>query len=107
MNRKYHTITDKQAESIHESLLKLEANVNNGLLSPNDTAKQIRLINELFCDLTNPNKYDFMERELVACHSILSRAVNNVAFDDKSKQVIISRNDCFIILDKLINLYDS
>ena len=106
MNRKYHTITEEQAEQVHDSLLKLEANVNNGLLSPNDTAKQIHLINELFCDLTNPNQYDLMEKELIACYKIISNALNT-SFNDDSEQVVISRNDCFIILDKLINLYDS
>ena len=50
------TITETQVEKIYNQLLKLEANVNNGLLSPNDTAKQIHLINELFCDLTKTNK---------------------------------------------------
>jgi len=106
MNRKYHTITEEQAEQVHDSLLKLEANVNNGLLSPNDTAKQIHLINELFCDLTNPNKYDLMEKELIACYKIISNALNT-SFNDDSEQVVISRNDCFTVIDKLINLYDS
>ncbi len=106
MNRKHHTITEEQAEQVHDSLLKLEANVNNGLLSPNDTAKQIRLINELFCDLTNPNKYDLMEKELIACYKIINNALN-ASFNDESEQVVISRHDCFTILDKLINLYDS
>jgi hypothetical protein len=107
MNRKYHTITEEQAEQVHDSLLKLEANINNGLLSPNDTAKQIRLINELFCDLTNPNKYDLIESEIKNCYKIILKAVNKVAFDDNSEQVVISRNDCFIILNKLITMYDS
>lgn len=106
MNRKYHTITEEQAEQVHDSLLKLEANINNGLLSPNDTAKQIRLINELFCDLTNPNKYDLIESELIACQKIISNALNT-PFDDNSEQVVISRNDCFTILNKLITMYDS
>jgi hypothetical protein len=106
MNRKYHTITEEQAEQIHDSLLKLEANVNNGLLSPNDTAKQIRLINELFCDLTNPNNYDLMEKELIACYKIITNALN-VSFNDDSEQVAISRQDCKTIVDKLMNLYHS
>ena len=106
MNRKYHTITEEQAEQVHDSLLKLEANVNNGLLSPNDTAKQIRLINELFCDLTNPNNYDLMEKELIACYKIIKNALN-IAFNDDSEQVAISRQDFKTVVDKLMNLYTS
>ena len=45
-----YTITEREAETIIDALLKLERNVKKGELSPNDISKQIRLINYLFGD---------------------------------------------------------
>lgn len=50
------TITETQADKIYDQLLKLEANINNRLLSFDNIAEQIFSINELFCDITKTNK---------------------------------------------------
>ena len=41
-----------------------------------------------------------MEGELRVCQTILCNALD-VAFDNESEQVVISRNDCLRVLEKL------
>lgn len=53
---KVFTLNETQANQIYDNLLKLEADVNNGKLSPNDTAIKIRLINDYINIVLEPIK---------------------------------------------------
>lgn len=50
------TLNETQRNQIYDNLLKLEADVNNGKLSPNDTANKIRLINDYINIVLEPIK---------------------------------------------------
>jgi len=51
---KVFTLNETQANQIYDNLLRLEADVNNGKLSPRDTAKKIRLINDYINIVLDP-----------------------------------------------------
>jgi hypothetical protein len=50
------TLNETQLNQIYDNLLKLEADVNNGKLSPRDTANKIRLINDYINIVSEPIK---------------------------------------------------